>query len=52
MTSQAENFRKLVKGNALSSIITALNMVASSVKQELMAEFKANSVDELAIKLQ
>lgn len=52
MSKQAENFKNLVKGNPLSSIIAALNIVSPTVKKELMTEFRASAIDELAIKLQ
>jgi hypothetical protein len=39
MSKQSENFKKLVKGNPIGSITTAINMLQSSVKNELMKEF-------------
>lgn len=51
MSRQAENFKNLVKGNPVSSIITAINMLQNSTKQELMKEYNVSSVSELAIKL-
>lgn len=51
MSKQAQNFKELVKGNPVSNIITALNMVSSAVRSELMKEYNVNSVDALAIKL-
>jgi hypothetical protein len=36
MSKQSENFKKLVKGNPIGSITTAINMLQSSVKNELM----------------
>ena len=35
MSKQSENFKKLVKGNPIGSITTAINMLQSSVKNEL-----------------
>lgn len=52
MSKQAENFKSLVKGNPISSIVTALKMLKPSVRQELIAEFEVSAVDALAIKLQ
>lgn len=52
MSKQSENFKNLVKGNPISSIVTAINMLQSSVRKELMEEYKVFSVKELATKLQ
>lgn len=52
MSRQAENFKNLVKGNPIGSIVTAINMLQNSTKQELMNEYKVSSVEELAFKLQ
>lgn len=49
MSKQAENFKGLVKGNSISSIITALKMLKPSVRQELMTESGVSAIDELAI---
>ena len=51
MSNQANNFKNLVKGNPVSQIIRALNMVSSSVVEELKQEYNAKNIDELAIKL-
>ena len=51
MSKQAENFKNLVKGNSISSITMALSMVQSSVRDELMKEFKVSTTEELAFKL-
>lgn len=51
MSKQAENFKTLVKGNSINSIITAINMLRTSTKKELMDEYKVSSVEELAFKL-
>ena len=48
MSKQSENFKKLVKGNPIGSITTAINMLQSS---ELMKEFGVSTVEELAFKL-
>lgn len=49
---QKENFKNLVRGNSVSSIIAALNFVNPSMKKELMNDYKATSVEDLARKLQ
>ena len=51
MSRQAENFKNLVKGNPISSIVTAINMLQSSTRNELMKEYNVSSVEELAFKL-
>jgi hypothetical protein len=51
MSRQAENFKNLVKGNPISSIVTAINMLQNSTRNELMQEYKVSSVEELAFKL-
>lgn len=51
MSNQANNFKNLVKGNPISQIIMALNMVSSNVVEELKQEYNAKNIDELAIKL-
>lgn len=51
MSKQAENFKNLVKGNSVSSITMALSMLQSSVRNELMKEFKVSTTEELAFKL-
>lgn len=47
-----ENFKRLVKGNALPQIIKAINYLQPAVKNQLMTEYKTNSVEALALKLQ
>lgn len=49
---QKENFKNLVRGNSVSSIIAALNFANPSMKKELMDDYKATSVEDLARKLQ
>lgn len=51
MSKQSENFKKLVKGNPISSITTAINILQFSVRNELMKEFGVSTVEELAFKL-
>lgn len=51
MSKKTENFKSLVKGNPVGSIITAVNMLQPSVRKELMDEYKVYSVEELALKL-
>lgn len=51
MSKQAENFKNLVKGNPIGSIVTAINMLQPSVRKELIEEYKVSSVEELATKL-
>lgn len=51
MSKQAENFKNLVKGNPVSSIITAINMLNPSVRRELMNEYNTSSVEDIATKL-
>ena len=51
MSRQAENFKNLVKGNPISSIVTAINMLQNSTRQELMKEYNTSSVEDLAFKL-
>lgn len=51
MSKQAENFKNLVKGNPIGTIVTAINMLQPSTRKELMSEYKASSVEDLAIKL-
>jgi hypothetical protein len=51
MSKQSENFKKLVKGNPIGSITTAVDMLQSSVKNELMEEFGVSTIEELAFKL-
>nr|UVN09321.1 MAG: hypothetical protein [Bacteriophage sp.] len=51
MSKKAENFKSLVKGNPVGSIVTAINMLQSSTRKELMDEYKVSSVEELAFKL-
>lgn len=50
MSNKTKNFKQLVKGNSINNIITALNM-APKIKEELMREYKVNSIEELAFKL-
>ena len=52
MSTQAENFKKLVKGNVVSSIATAIKMLKSSVRNELLQEYNTSDVNILANKLQ
>lgn len=51
MSRQAENFKNLVNGNPISSIVTAINMLQNSTRNELMQEYKVSSAEELAFKL-
>ena len=51
MSKQAENFKNLVKGNPISSIVTSINMLQNSTRNELIQEYKVSSVEELAFKL-
>lgn len=51
MSKQTENFKNLVKGNPVSSIIIALKIVKPSVREELMKEYGVKDIDALAIKL-
>jgi hypothetical protein len=51
MSKQAENFKQLVKGNNIDSIIIAIRMLQNATKQELMEEYKVSTVEELAYKL-
>lgn len=51
MSRQAENFKNLVKGNPIGSIVTAINMLQPSVRKEPIKEYGVSSVEELAIKL-
>lgn len=51
MSEQAENFKNLVKGNPISSIKQALNILKPNVRKELMDEYGVTDVDALAIKL-
>ena len=46
------NFKHLVKGNDISSIIQAIQFLQPKVREELMKEYKVASVTELAKKLQ
>ena len=43
MSKKAENFKSLVKGNPVGSIVTAINMLQSSTRKELMDEYKVSS---------
>lgn len=47
-----ENFKRLVKGGNIDSIIKALNYWDPSLRAELMEEYHASSIEELAFKLQ
>lgn len=49
---QKENFKNLVRGNSVSSIIAALNFANPSMKKELMDDYHATSIEDLARKLQ
>lgn len=51
MSKQVNNFKNLVKGNPVNQIIMALNMVSSSVVEELKQEYNVTNIYELAIKL-
>lgn len=51
MSVQTENFKKLVKGNSLSKIVQAINMLQSGARNELMKEYNVSSVEALATKL-
>lgn len=51
MSKKAENFKSLVKENPIGSIVNAINMLESSIRKELMDEYKVSSVEELAFKL-
>ena len=51
MSKQAENFKSLVKGNPIGSIVTAINMLQPSTRKELMSEYNVSSVEDLAFKL-
>lgn len=46
------NFKNLVKGNSIPSIIRAIDFLQPSVKQSLMKEYNVDSVEALAFKLQ
>lgn len=52
MNRQAENFKNLVKGNPISSIVMAINMLQNSTRNELMKEYNVTSAEALAFKLQ
>jgi len=52
MGAQAENLKRLVKGNNLESIIRALKLAKPVVRKTLMIEYNASSIQELALKLQ
>lgn len=47
-----ENFKMLVKGNPIPSIIAAINFLQPSAKKSLMEEYAVDSVEALAFKLQ
>ena len=47
-----ENFKMLVKGNAIPSIIQAINFLQPSAKDALMKEYNVDSIESLAFKLQ
>lgn len=47
-----ENFKALVKGGSIDNIIKALNYWDNSLREELMQEYNASSIEELAFKLQ
>lgn len=51
MSKQAENFKNLVKGNPISSIVTAIKMLKPSVREELMKEYNVSDANALACKL-
>lgn len=51
MSKQSENFKKLVKGNSIGNIVTALKMLQNSTKNELLKEYNVSSIEELAFKL-
>lgn len=47
-----ENFKKLVKGNSITSIIMALNTLQYDVLESLKKEYNTNNIELLAFKLQ
>jgi hypothetical protein len=47
-----QNFKELVKGNPISQIKKAITYLQPGFRQQLMTEYKVDSVDALAIKLQ
>ena len=47
-----ENFKNLVKGGSVDNIIKALYYWDSNLREELMQEYNASSIEELALKLQ
>lgn len=48
MSKQTDNFKQLVKGNDINSIIRAIDMLQPKVKKELMEEYKVNNTQDLA----
>ena len=51
MSEQAKNFAEECKGGSVSTIEALLRFQSQSIKDELMVEYKADSYDELAVKL-
>lgn len=51
MNKQTENFKKLVKGSSINSIVTAINMLQNNTRNELFKEYNVKSSEELAFKL-
>lgn len=45
-------FKRLVKGNDVSSIIQAIKYLQPKVRNKLMEEFNTTSIEDLAKKLQ
>lgn len=48
MSKQADNFKQLVKGNDINSIIRAIDMLQPKTKKELMEEYKVDNTEDLA----
>ena len=51
MTEQAKNFKNLCKGGSVMTIHSLLHSQNQSIIDELMVEYKADSYEDLAVKL-
>ena len=48
MSKQIDNFKQLVKGNNIDTIVRAIDMLQPKAKKELMEEYKVDNTQDLA----
>jgi len=51
LSKQAQNFANACKGGSIDTIHGLLHYKSQSIKDELMVHYKADSYDELALRL-